>query len=1205
MSSLPTQPEFAGIEQVFNLTSGGPAPVTTAKPKKPKAERTVDAAALPPNLGKATRLPSVDFNDPNRPLTCLEVDFPIAPINALSKVEGNAGKPIYQMSKWWARRRSCIFRAILIAAGVKAPDDPEKAARLVWEYFYANHQKAGNFRGMKVLEPFMGGGTTLVEGARLGYHVIGNDLNPVAWMVVKNEVAGSDPEQVRAIFAEIERAVKPLIHPFYVTNCPGGHQGQWVDKRNGQPADVDPIDLETGHRKHYEWDGAEVIYTFWARHGPCMAEACGHLTPLFKTPVIAEKDLVTDYFELRCPKTGAVYHAELGETRLAPGCERVVLETEPRFVESTQEFARLFADYNSGNSDEKRQRIQRLLALVETEPALRHPDTGEWCGVGIKTTLERQQRASRASDLKKKDFNIRSRSVFMYLLLDPKWFDGSPGQVEGNELGGFAGAASDATERWYNERLKTLSIIEVRGRVRFADAPEPGEAPDASPKGEEDERKQYGLPPQITLAEGRTISTQKGPAPENGSFVCAKDGRKQEVVDALRHAEHTGPVMPILLQCFCPRRRDQGYTYDGRFFKIPTIEDIRRIVAADREWQIRSINDLAAFWPREELPYARRTFIKDVIPSHGYTHWWKFFNPRQLLVHSTIIKTIVELVEKGWARDLAIQALGGFQQYLRNQNMLAFYHRTRDCLAPTFGNPDYRTKNCSIEVSLSAKGYGTWRSTVSGIPDGLEYFINPWEPWLVSGEGSRKSVRLPLGEQPSQSEMEVVCGSSTELRALKDCSVDLCITDPPFGHNINYADLADFFYVWIRIPLLRILEGKPEANYFRPKFTPKSVEVIENEAEHPDDRTNEQRKERVDGSPNPNYQPPPAEDFYEKGLTLCWAEAFRVLKQGGLLAFTFHHDEDRAWANVLRSLFEAGFLLVATYPVIADETKGDNAQFGSQKIAYDVIHVCRKRLEKPVPVSWAKMRRWVREEASRLKTLLEHSHGQSLSDADLRVILRGKALEFYSRHYGQVWIGQEILGVKEALLGINQLLDDLLAEGVAAAQRPPEAADPVTRLFLRLFARRTSMPRDELHKNLKGTTVDTALLADRGWVRIVGTTVHAVPVAERFQFFTAPGRNRKIIRTDLDQAQFLAGAALPRSGFNIEAELDRETFNVKPSVDSLLDWVAQTDPSPDVRQAAVLAKNILANWRAKQAAERARRPEAAQLELLQVAQSEV
>ena len=73
----------------------------------------------PPNLGKAIRLPVSDFSDPDRPPVCLEVDFPIAPINALSNLEGNAGKPIYQMSKWWARRRSSVFRSLLIAAATR------------------------------------------------------------------------------------------------------------------------------------------------------------------------------------------------------------------------------------------------------------------------------------------------------------------------------------------------------------------------------------------------------------------------------------------------------------------------------------------------------------------------------------------------------------------------------------------------------------------------------------------------------------------------------------------------------------------------------------------------------------------------------------------------------------------------------------------------------------------------------------------------------------------------------------------------------------------------------------------------------------------------------------------------------------------------------------------------------------------------------
>jgi len=93
--------------------------------------RKTDPNLLPEKLGKAIRLPVPDFSDPNRNLTCLEVDFPIAQINALSNLEGNAGKPIYQMSKWWARRRSSVFRSMLIAAATEAPSDPTEAAKKV------------------------------------------------------------------------------------------------------------------------------------------------------------------------------------------------------------------------------------------------------------------------------------------------------------------------------------------------------------------------------------------------------------------------------------------------------------------------------------------------------------------------------------------------------------------------------------------------------------------------------------------------------------------------------------------------------------------------------------------------------------------------------------------------------------------------------------------------------------------------------------------------------------------------------------------------------------------------------------------------------------------------------------------------------------------------------------------------------------------
>ncbi len=235
----------------------------------------------PPNLGKAKRLPVPDFNDPDRKPSCLEVDFPIAPVNALSQLEGNAGKPIYQMSKWWARRRSSIFRSMLIAAATEAPDNPEEAAERVWNHYYANHQKAGSFRNLKVLDPFMGGGVTLVEGYRLGMNMTGVDLNPVAWFVTRNELSCSDPEQVKALFEHIEAEVKPQIQPFYTTTCPRGHKGRWVEVNTGQPVDVDPVELPPEDRKNYRWEGPEVIYTFWAKHVPCKAEGCQHRTSAY------------------------------------------------------------------------------------------------------------------------------------------------------------------------------------------------------------------------------------------------------------------------------------------------------------------------------------------------------------------------------------------------------------------------------------------------------------------------------------------------------------------------------------------------------------------------------------------------------------------------------------------------------------------------------------------------------------------------------------------------------------------------------------------------------------------------------------------------------------------------------------------------------------------------------------------------------------
>ncbi|MBE7511466.1 MAG: DUF1156 domain-containing protein [Anaerolineales bacterium] len=1141
-------------------------------------------------------MPVPDFNDPNRPPVCLEVDFPIAPINALSNLEGNAGKPIYQMSKWWARRRSSVFRSLLIAAATQAPEDPTKAGKLVWDHYYANHQKAGSFKKLRVLEPFMGGGTTMVEGARLGFQMTGIDLNPVAWFVTKNELACSDPKQVQAFFDHIEREVKPLIQPFYTTTCPRGHQGQWIDLETDLPADVDPLTLPPEDRKRYRWYGPEIIYTFWAKHGPCKAD--GHRTPLFKSPVVAEKKLTTAFIPTSCPDCGRAFHIELGETRMAPGVERVVLDNEPSFTETTQAFAQLLKDYSKGSSAEKTARINELIETIDDEPGLRCPHCGAFAGRRIKQVAEKHKKVQRQSDIKKGDYGIETRHVYMYLLIHPDWLRGTPGELDGQPLGGWAGADPDSTARWYSARMEGLRLIEVRGRIKLADETTPDdEDTDAGEEGaseaDGDDRKGYGLPREIVLSDGSRITTRIGTIPAKAAFACQSCGRQQDVLEAVKASNHTGAMAVYALQCHCPQCALEGYNYTGRYFKAPDDSDVEKLIAAETEWATRNIADLESYFPHPALPYAWKTSHWD-IQGHGYTHWWKMFNSRQLLVHAQLLRAITN-GGGDWALDVREQALGAFQQYLRNQNMFVFWNTQRDTPEPMFSNPNYHPKQQVLENSVwGYLGRGNWLSCVQACIEGLEWSSEAWE---VAFDNSRTSHRILTDDPVPFAVSTLYCQSSTDLADLATRGlVDLVVTDPPFGDNINYADLADFFYVWLRIPLQKWYAGLSEAEYFKPEFTPKSIEAIENWAEHPDDRTPEEKRPLLeDKTPNSAFRLPPAEEFYQNALMECWYQAGKLLKPGGLMAFTFHHDEDRAWANVLAALFQAGFVLVATYPIRSDETKGDKAQFGSQKIEYDIIHVCRKRLDDPQPVSYAGMRRWVKDEVNRLKLLLEHTHGKTLPDSDLRVILRGKALEFYSRHYGQVLTGdRQALGVRDALLGINQLLDDLLEQGTV--RRPPENAEPMSRLYLRIFQSRSAMSRDELHKTLRGTGVSQDALEAAGWIEARGTTIEAKPIRERFAFFTAPGRNRKVLKTDLDQAHFLIGAALPGSGIDITKELsNRETFKLKKSVDAILTWYSQVDPNASIREAAGRALALVGHWRAEQA----KTPETMQLSLFE------
>lgn len=1083
-----------------------------------KKELIAQEVAKAVGAGKAAALETVDFNDPNRPKTCLEVDFPILPVNQVAIIEGNAGKPIYQMSKWWARRRSSVFRSMLIAAATKAPEDKSHTAKLVWDNYYANHQKKGAFKHLKVADIFMGGGTTLVEGSRLGMQMFGNDLNPVAWFVVKQELANVDLDEVKRLLADIEAEVKPQIMSYYYCDGPEGEKGTWthLPSQKVMPADFDPLTIPHDERKDYRYEGPEIIYTFWAKHGPCQVTGCGHRTPIMSSPVMAVKTISVKHWDHQCGKCGGDFHIEDGAVRMAPDV--------PLYV-APSEYPYAAFDNKAG--------ITCPHCGLQSPAQIRPKD-----GLVIDT-------ASGQVKLGKG----KNKKVDLALVVHPQWLEGTSKQdINGQAHGGSAEDDADSSARWNQERASRIHLLEVRGTETITETDKNGV-----------EKYKQVVPLQVTCPITKvTFQTESGTVPKKSNYTCASCGTAQDVLKTVKASGKTAPMAAYAIQGYAPKRDAAGLPYSGRFFSPFGHHFARQYDQAAKEWESRMNGDLADYWPRSVIPIGAEIGPHDV-EGHHYSHWWKMFNPRQLLVHAQLLKAIVNTGTYDW--QVREYVLGAFQQYLRNQCMFAFWNLQADKMEPSFADKGFQPKSLVIENSVFPKlGRGNWASSIEGIVEGREWSSDPWE--LVSAEGlKRENAALASGISgksekvfPSDpvNESALSCGSSTNLEKIPDGSLDLVITDPPFGDLIQYSELSDFFYVWIRLALKN---QYPEI--FSSEFAPKSLEAVANKFREPDD---------------PNA-------FYQRLLAGCWGEAHRMLKPGGILAFTFHHKEDEPWVAVLESLFDAGYYLEATYPIRSDETKGEKSEFGSQKIEYDIIHVCRKRTEEPKPVSWGRMRREVMADVRQLQAMLENHAKEGLPAADIQVIRRGKALEYFSRHYGKVYVDEgRAISVREALVGINQLIDDDADKG---KEPPPVNAEPISRQFLRTFGTATELKRDQLQKFLKGSITTPDEFAQRGWCTEkskVFTRVSPLDFAREWA-----GKHKRRLSSDLDQALVLIGACFDGSGINASDTLKNDNFKPHVALKPLLEWLHHNGPDQATRNAASRAVSIYNAWAASQA----------------------
>ena len=352
----------------------------------------------------------------------------------------------------------------------------------------------------------------------------------------------------------------------------------------------------------------------------------------------------------------------------------------------------------------------------------------------------------------------------------------------------------------------------------------------------------------------------------------------------------------------------------------------------------------------------------DQVLGYNYRYWHEMFNARQLLCLSMLADRIREIPNKT-SRDLFVCLLSGTLEF---NNMFASYKgEGTGAVRHMFAHHILKPERVPLEANLwgTPRSSGSFSTMFDGrIRRALTYAENPFEIGVAKRAGKRVSHKVfgiseKVGFQIADNYAEfcsgvpvyLSCGDS-QATDIADRSVDAVISDPPFFDNVHYSQLADFFHVWQRHIL--------GANGLMEQASTRSGGEVQNEDVA----------------------------VFTSRLTGVWREAHRVLKDDGILAFTYHHSRPEGWRSLLVAVVEAGFGISAAHPIKSEMSVAMPKQQAKEPIDLDIILVCRKRPQletQPWTVeSWSLATASAIAQIERLR-----QRGRKLSRNDVRLVV--------------------------------------------------------------------------------------------------------------------------------------------------------------------------------------------------------------------------
>ncbi|MBS0382312.1 MAG: DUF1156 domain-containing protein [Proteobacteria bacterium] len=229
---------------------------------------------------------------------------------------------------------------------------------------------------------------------------------------------------------------------------------------------------------------------------------------------------------------------------------------------------------------------------------------------------------------------------------------------------------------------------------------------------------------------------------------------------------------------------------------------------------------------------------------------------------------------------------------------------------------------------------------------------------------------------PRSPTIELSCKPGDALDHIADASIDCVVMDPPYYDNVMYAELSDFFYVW-----LKRTAGRVYPELFRRQLTDKDSEAVANPSRHKGEKGAKVLAGRD----------------YQQRMAAIFAECRRVLKADGVMTLMFTHKATGAWDALTKGLMEAGFVITASWPI---NTEAEGSLHIKNKAAANstIFLVCRPRPPKADDdtLYWEDVEPKL---ASEVRRRVADFQKAGIRGVDLYLASFGPALEEFSRHW--------------------------------------------------------------------------------------------------------------------------------------------------------------------------------------------------------------